>query len=208
MELLYFRSILANKEFQNCKIWQNTCPLRVYQLVLQFDMFPVFDFYKNKYQRNRVSMVGRAAEILFTLPNDLQYLKNYSQFYIDNLDFIVKKDSIIDGNLSVGTLGVGNTAHVGDKLTVKSHALIEGNLSVKGSNSVIEGSLTINGDLTVDNVNRVDITIVELLKIGGTLSVFGKSNIDNSLEHKMLNSESQEKQSNIYLSYILSSRSF
>ena len=44
-----------------------------------------YDFYKYKYQKNRVSLVARAAEMLFDLPNDLQYKKGYSNFHIKNI---------------------------------------------------------------------------------------------------------------------------
>ena len=109
-------------------------------LVVLLNVLPIADFYNNEYQRNRVSMVGRAAEVLFTLPNDLQYLENYSIFKIDNLDLVVEK------------------------------------------NALIQGDVRINGDLTVDNVNRIDTTIVELLKVNGTLSVTSNANIEGALE--------------------------
>ena len=95
------------------------------------------DFFNYEYQRNRVSYVGRGAEVLFTLPNDLEYLKNYSVYKIEDLDLRVTRDSELSGYLSVkdsvhfeDILSVNKVANMHDKLSVKGAVHFENILSV------------------------------------------------------------------------------
>ena len=62
-----------------------------------------------KFQEQRVSTVLRSSEILFELPNNLEYLSGYSNFYINDMDVRINKDIIVAGNLVIqGQVEVAN----------------------------------------------------------------------------------------------------
>ena len=156
------------------------------------DNYPSFldieDKYKFKINKQRVSAVLRSSEILFELPNNLNYNSDYSNFVIKDLNldihkkFIARSSTTFEGNLTANGL-----TSINNSLDIKGATIISNDLTVTGSGTVntdfsVDGTSTLSGTVTTNSSTTINsgLTVTGSASVNTDFSVDGTSTFNGN----------------------------